>query len=114
MRAFFEFLSVFDWIGPVVGLWQDSVHFATGVHNTFDISIEKGDLSQAKAILRKSSHNGEYGPTTVVSTTMTAFESDAMITIECYGGEDGYGSVREAMDKLAENGISCWVYPGWA
>ena len=109
-----ELLSVCDWISPAIGAWQDARHFATGVHGTFSISVHKGELREAKKVLGKSSNNGKIGPTNVISTTMVAFDDEAMITIECYGGDDGYGSVREAMAKLNSKSIECWVNPKWA
>lgn len=107
MRWLFELLSVCDWISPAVGTFQDATHFATGAHGTFSISVHKGELSQATKVLKRSRSG-------VVSTTTAAFDDEALITIECYGGKDGYSSIREAMSKLSENGIDCWVNPKWA
>ena len=109
-----ELFSMCDWVSPFIGTLQDAKYFATGQWGTFSISVYKGELREAKKVLEKSSGDGRIGPTNIISTTQAAFDQEAMITIECYGGDDGYESVRNAMSKLQEKGIDCWVHPDWA
>ena len=97
-----DFLTVFDWISPTIGLAQDSAHAITGKHGTMTIQVSVGDLAKAAKILGKE----------VVSTGHAAGDSEADITIECYGG-DGYDSVRKAMQKLQDKGVDVTVYPPW-
>lgn len=109
IRGAFELASCADWISPTIGAAKDAKHFATGVHGTLSISVRKGELWQAEKVLKKSNYQGDIGPTVVVSATTAPFDQEALITIECHGGADGYESVRGAMAKLAENNIECWV-----
>ncbi len=104
MRWLLELLSVCDYISPAIGMAQDVNHAITGSHPTMTIQVDKGYLHQAKKILGNA----------VVSTNTVAFDSMADITIECYGGEDGYGSVRDAVKELNRKGIHAEVYPPWA
>jgi len=96
MRWLLELLSTMDYISPTVGMVQDAVHKG----DTLTIQVNKGDLSKAKKLLGSN----------VVSSNMVAFDSTADITIKCYGGEDGYGSIRSAIETLKSKGIDVSVY----
>ncbi len=104
MRWLLELLSICNYIDPLIETGKDINHAITGKHGTFEISVDKGNLGKAKKILGKR----------IISTTSVAFDNEESFTVECYGGEDGYGSVRDAMKELQNKGVYCWVFPPWA
>lgn len=107
VKILLELFSIFDWVSPSIGAAKDFKNLATGLRPTFAISVDKGDLNRAQDVIKRAGYS-------VISTTQVAFDDEAFINVEQYGGVDGYDSIRWIMDKLQRAGIDTWVTPRWA
>lgn len=107
IKGILESLTIFDYISPVVESGKDFSNFTTDIHGTLDISVNKGDLREAKKTIEGTGYK-------VISITTVAYDNEAHLSVESYGGPDGYESIRTSLSALHAKGIDAWVYLGWA